>query len=52
VKLFDLLEAQRRFVYLVVGVCSVAGIWGALQLPSAIYPEVTFQRISIVSEGS
>src|SRR5262249_19155998 len=27
-------------------------IWVATQLPSAIYPELTFQRITIVSEGS
>ena len=51
-KLFDLLGAQRRVVYLVIAVLSAAGIWAAFRLPSAIYPELTFQRITIVAEGS
>ena len=51
-KLFDLLSAQRRFVYLVVAVASVVGIRTALTLPSAIYPELLFPRITIVAEGS
>jgi CzcA family heavy metal efflux pump len=50
--LFDLLAAQRRFIYLVVGLLSVAGIYAALQLPSAIYPELAFPRILVVTEGS
>jgi CzcA family heavy metal efflux pump len=52
VKLFDLLREQRRVVYLVVAVLSAAGIWAAFQLPSAIYPELTFPRITIVAQGS
>jgi CzcA family heavy metal efflux pump len=52
VKLFDLLSAQRRFVYLVVAIASVLGIKTALSLPSAIYPELLFPRITIVAEGS
>ena len=51
-RLFDVLHAQRRFVYLVVVVLSVAGIWSALRLPSAIYPELRFPRITVVAEGS
>ena len=50
--LFEILSRQRRFVYLVVGLVSVAGIWAALRLPSAIYPELRFSRITIVAEGS
>ncbi|HUQ99588.1 MAG TPA: efflux RND transporter permease subunit [Gemmatimonadaceae bacterium] len=50
--LFDLLAAQRRFVYLVVGLLSAAGIYAALQLPSAIYPELAFPRVLIVAQGS
>ncbi|GAC1478840.1 MAG: efflux RND transporter permease subunit [Gemmatimonadaceae bacterium] len=50
--LFDLLAEQRRFVYLAVGLASVAGAWAALGLPSAIYPELTFPRITVVAEGS
>ncbi|MDB4872191.1 MAG: acriflavin resistance protein [Gemmatimonadales bacterium] len=50
--LFDLLAAQRRFIYLVVGLLSVGGIYAALQLPSAIYPELAFPRILVVAEGS
>ncbi len=50
--LFDLLTAQRRFVYLVVALLSAAGVWAALRLPSAIYPELTFSRITIVAQGT
>jgi CzcA family heavy metal efflux pump len=50
--LFGILAEQRRFVYLAIAVLSGAGIWAALQLPSAIYPELTFSRITIVAEGS
>jgi CzcA family heavy metal efflux pump len=50
--LFAVLAAQRRFVYLAVALLSAAGIWAALQLPSAIYPELTFSRITVVSEGT
>ena len=50
--LFDVLGRQRRFVYLIVGILSVAGVWAALRLPSAIYPELRFSRITIVAQGS
>src|SRR3954469_75820 len=50
--LFGLLAEQRRFVYLAIAVLSGAGIWAATQLPSAIYPELTFSRITIVVQGS
>ncbi|HEX4601168.1 MAG TPA: efflux RND transporter permease subunit [Gemmatimonadales bacterium] len=51
-KLFDVLSRQRRFVYLVVSIVSAAGVWAALTLPSAIYPELQFSRITVVAEGS
>ena len=50
--LFDLLSAQRRFVFLAIALISAAGVWAAFLLPSAIYPELTFPRITIVAEGS
>ncbi len=50
--LFDLLSRQRRFVYLLVALVSVGGVWAAFVLPSAIYPELNFSRIKIVAEGS
>ncbi len=50
--LFGVLAAQRRFVYLIITVASVAGIYAALVLPSAIYPELEFSRITVVAEGS
>ena len=50
--LFDVLAAQRRFIYLAVALLSAAGVWAASQLPSAIYPELTFPRITIVAQGS
>ncbi|HLO35409.1 MAG TPA: efflux RND transporter permease subunit, partial [Candidatus Deferrimicrobium sp.] len=51
-KLFDLLVGQRRFVYLAIGLLSAAGVWAALHLPSAIYPELVFPRVTIVAQGS
>jgi CzcA family heavy metal efflux pump len=50
--LFDHLASQRRFVYLVVAMLSAGGIYAALQLPSAIYPELAFPRVLIVAQGS
>lgn len=50
--LFGILASQRRFVYLAIAVLSGAGIWAAFKLPSAIYPELTFSRITIVTQGS
>ncbi|MBV9774527.1 MAG: efflux RND transporter permease subunit, partial [Gemmatimonadetes bacterium] len=51
-RLVDALAGQRRFIYLAVALLSGAGIWAALRLPSAIYPELTFPRIAIVAQGS
>src|SRR5216110_2298696 len=50
--LFDVLSRQRRFVYLAVALLSLAGVWTAFRLPSAIYPELLFPRIKIVAQGS
>ena len=50
--LFDGLAPQRRFVYLIVALLSAAGIYAALRLPSAIYPELAFPRVLIVAQGS
>jgi CzcA family heavy metal efflux pump len=52
VKLFDILSRQQRLVYLIVALLSMAGAWAALRLPSAIYPELRFSRITIVAQGS
>ena len=51
-KLFDLLAAQRRFIYLAIALLSVAGIWAAIRLPSAIYPELLFPRVTVIAQGS
>ncbi len=50
--LFALLNAQRRVIYLLVTLLSLAGIWAATRLPSAIYPELKFSRITVVAQGS
>ncbi len=50
--LAGMVASQRRFVYLVIALLCAAGIWAALQLPSAIYPELQFSRITVVAEGS
>jgi CzcA family heavy metal efflux pump len=52
VTLFEVLSRQRRLVYLVVALLGVAGIWAGLTLPSAIYPELNFSRVTIVAQGS
>jgi len=52
VTLFDVLSRQRRLVYLLVVLASVAGVWAAATLPSAIYPELTFARVTIVATGT
>ncbi|HEU4587516.1 MAG TPA: efflux RND transporter permease subunit [Gemmatimonadales bacterium] len=49
---FRLLGEQRRFIYLAVALLSLAGMGAALRLPSAIYPELTFSRITIVAQGT
>jgi CzcA family heavy metal efflux pump len=50
--LFALLAEQRRFVYMAVVLLSVAGIWAAFRLPSAIYPELEFSRVTVVVQGT
>jgi CzcA family heavy metal efflux pump len=50
--LFALLSEQRRFIYMAIAVLSAAGIWAAFQLPSAIYPELQFTRVTVVVQGS
>jgi len=35
-----------------VSLLSAAGVWVALRLPSAIYPELNFARITVIAEGS
>jgi len=52
VKLFDILSRQQRLVYLLIALLSAAGVWMALRLPSAIYPELRFSRITVVAQGS
>ncbi len=49
---FGLLTRQRRVVYLLVALLSAAGIAAALSLPSSIYPELQFPRITIVAQGT
>ena len=50
--LYDVISSHRRFVYLAVALLSAAGLWSARTLPSAIYPELAFPRITIVAQGS
>jgi multidrug efflux pump subunit AcrB len=50
--LFDHIAAHQRFIYMAVSLLSAAGIWAALKLPSAVYPELQFQKITVVVEGS
>lgn len=46
------MRAQRRFIYLAVALLSAAGIWMVFRLPSAIYPELNFSRITVVAQGT
>jgi multidrug efflux pump subunit AcrB len=50
--LFSVLAEQRRFIYMAVALISAAGIWEATRIPSAIYPELAFSRVTVVAEGS
>jgi CzcA family heavy metal efflux pump len=50
--LFDLVASQRRFVSLAVALLSIAGIWAGVRMPSAIYPELVFPRVTVVAQGS
>ena len=50
--LASFVASQRRFVYLVIALLCAGGIYAALRLPSAIYPELLFPRIVIVAQGS
>ncbi|HEX8726203.1 MAG TPA: efflux RND transporter permease subunit [Gemmatimonadaceae bacterium] len=50
--LHGIVSAQRRFVYLAVVLLSVAGVWMATRLPSAIYPELQFPRVTVLAGGS
>lgn len=49
---FNHLVRQRRFVYLAVAILSVTGVVMATRLPSSIYPELRFSRITIVAQGT
>jgi multidrug efflux pump subunit AcrB len=44
-------DRHHKATYLIVALLCVAGLYSALQLPSAIYPEVEFPRIIVVAEG-
>jgi CzcA family heavy metal efflux pump len=50
--LFRFVDQQRRFIYLAVVLLSLAGVWAAFRLPSAIYPELNFSRITVVAQGT
>jgi CzcA family heavy metal efflux pump len=50
--LFDYLAQQRLFIYLAISLLSAAGVWAAFSLPSAIYPELEFSRVTVVAEGT
>jgi CzcA family heavy metal efflux pump len=50
--LFDYLAQQRLFIYLSIALLSAAGVWAAFSLPSAIYPELVFSRVTVVAEGT
>ena len=49
---FEFLTRQRRFIYLTVALLSAAGVVAAFQLPSSIYPQLQFARITIVAQGT
>jgi len=49
---FGFLTRQRRFIYLLVALLSAGGIAAAFGLPSSIYPELQFPRVTIVAQGT
>src|SRR5438105_7314293 len=52
VTLFDALSGQGGFADLLVALLGIAGVWAASILPSAIYPELNFARVTIVASGT
>lgn len=50
--LFDVLQRHRRVVFLITGGLTAGGVWAATRLPSAIYPELEFARVTVVAQGS
>ena len=44
-------DRHHKATYLIIALLCVAGLYGATQLPSSIYPEVEFPRIIVVAEG-
>jgi CzcA family heavy metal efflux pump len=50
--LFTYIARQRLFIYLATALVTAAGIWAAFTLPSAIYPELVFSRVTVVAEGT
>jgi CzcA family heavy metal efflux pump len=50
--LFTYIGRQRLFIYLATALVTAAGIWAAFTLPSAIYPELEFSRVTVVAEGT
>lgn len=50
--LFDVLKRHRRVVFLVTAGLTAGGVGAATRLPSAIYPELAFSRVTVVAQGS
>lgn len=50
--LFDVVSRQRRVLLLLIVAVSASGMWVALRMSSAIYPELVFPRIAVVATGS
>jgi len=46
-----LLQSQSKAIYLVFILIALAGILSFLNLPSGIYPELSFPRIAVTAEG-
>lgn len=49
--LLRFLRRQRRTILAVLGCILVAGIVAAVRLPTAILPEVTFPRVTVIAEA-
>jgi hypothetical protein len=44
-----ILQSQARAIYLVFALVAVAGLLAYLNLPSDVYPELSFPRIAVIA---
>ena len=49
-RITKLLQSQAKFIYLLFLLIAISGAYAYTKLPSAVYPELTFPRISVIAQ--